>query len=300
MREHLQHYINGAWTPSEGGKRHEVINPATEEPCAAITLGSQADVDKAVAAAKAAFPAFAATPVEERKALLQRILTEYKKRIPDFAKVISEEMGAPISFAGTAQVGAGIGYILGTLEALEGFEWESPVPGANARFVHEPIGVVAAITPWNWPLNQICAKIAPCIAAGNTVVLKPSEECPSNAVIIAEVMHAAGVPAGVFNLVNGDGPGVGVALTVHPDVEMVSFTGSTRAGIQIAKNAADTVKRVHRNSAASRPTSCSRMPTLPPRCRPRCRASSRTRGRAASRRPASSSPSRARKRPRPS
>ena len=253
MREHLQHYINGAWTPSEGGKRHEVINPATEEACAAITLGSQADVDKAVAAAKAAFPAFAATSVEERKALLERILAEYKKRIPDFAKVISEEMGAPISFAGTAQVGAGIGYILGTLEALEGFEWEAPVPGANARFVHEPIGVVAAITPWNWPLNQICAKIAPCIAAGNTVVLKPSEECPSNAVIMAEVMHAAGVPAGVFNLVQGDGPGVGVALTVHPDVDMVSFTGSTRAGIQIAKNAADTVKRVHQELGGKSP-----------------------------------------------
>jgi len=153
MREHLQHYINGAFVGSEGGKRHEVINPATEEACAAITLGSQADVDKAVAAAKAAFPAFAATPVAERKALLERILGEYRKRIPDFAAVIAEEMGAPISFAGTAQVGAGIGYPVGTLEALEGFEWEAPVPGANARFVHEPIGVVAAITPWNWPLE---------------------------------------------------------------------------------------------------------------------------------------------------
>jgi aldehyde dehydrogenase (NAD+) len=216
-------------------------------------LGSQADVDKAVAAAKAAFPAFAATSVAERKAMLLRILDEYKKRIPDFAKVISEEMGAPVSFAGTAQVGAGMGYMLGTIEALDAFHWEEPVAGTNARIVHEPIGVVAAITPWNWPLNQICAKIAPCIAAGNTIVLKPSEECPSNAVIIAEVMHAAGVPAGVFNLVQGDGLGVGVALTVHPDVDMVSFTGSTRAGIQIAKNAADTVKRVHQELGGKSP-----------------------------------------------
>jgi aldehyde dehydrogenase (NAD+) len=253
MREHLQHYINGAFVESEGRTRHEVINPATEEACAAIMLGNQADVDKAVAAAKAAFPAFAATPVEERKALLLRILDEYKKRIPDFAKVISEEMGAPISFAGTAQVGAGMGYILGTIDALNGFEWDEPVAGTNARIVHEAIGVVAAITPWNWPLNQICAKLAPCIAAGNTMVLKPSEECPSNALIIAEVMHAAGVPAGVFNLVQGDGMGVGVALTVHPDVDMVSFTGSTRAGIQIAKNAADTVKRVHQELGGKSP-----------------------------------------------
>ncbi len=253
MREHLQHYINGSFVESEGGKRYEVINPTTEEACAAIMLGSQADVDKAVAAAKAAFPAFAATPLAERKALLGRILAEYKKRIPDFARVISEEMGAPISFAGTAQVGAGMGYIMGTIDALDGFDWEEPVAGTNARIVHEPIGVVAAITPWNWPLNQICAKIAPCIAAGNTVILKPSEECPSNALIMAEVMHAAGVPAGVFNLVQGDGMGVGVALTVHPDVDMVSFTGSTRAGIQIAKNAADTVKRVHQELGGKSP-----------------------------------------------
>ncbi|MDF8333351.1 aldehyde dehydrogenase family protein [Novosphingobium cyanobacteriorum] len=254
MRELLQHYINGQWVDSEGGRRHLVINPATEEPCAAIMLGSQADVDKAVAAAKRAFKTFSKTPVAERKALLERILAEYKRRIPDFAPVISEEMGAPISFAGTAQVGSGMGYIMGSLEALDGFRWEEEIPGApNARIVYEPIGVVAAITPWNWPLNQICAKVAPCILAGNTVVLKPSEECPSNAKIFAEVLDAAGVPAGVFNLVQGDGPGVGVALTVHPDVDMVSFTGSTRAGIQIAKNAADTVKRVHQELGGKSP-----------------------------------------------
>jgi aldehyde dehydrogenase (NAD+) len=254
MRELLQHYIDGQWVDSEGGTRHLVINPATEEPCAAIMLGSQADVDKAVAAARRAFNSFSQTSVEERKALLLRIIDEYKKRIPDMAPVISEEMGAPISFASTAQVGSGLGYMLGTLEALEGFDWEEPVPGApNARIVHEAIGVVAAITPWNWPLNQICAKIAPCIAAGNTMVLKPSEECPSNAKIFAEVLDAAGVPAGVFNLVQGNGPGVGVALTVHPDVDMVSFTGSTRAGIQIAKNAAETVKRVHQELGGKSP-----------------------------------------------
>ena len=254
MRERLQHYIDGKWVDSEGGRRHEVINPATEEPCAVVMLGSQADVDKAVAAAKRAFTTFSKTPVAERKALLERIIAEYKKRIPDFAAAISEEMGAPVSFAGTAQVGAGIGYMLGTLEALDGFEWEEAIPGTpNARMVHEPVGVVAAITPWNWPLNQICAKIAPCIAAGNTVVLKPSEECPTNAAIFAEVLDAAGVPAGVFNLVQGDGPGVGVALTMHPDVDMVSFTGSTRAGIQIAKNAAETVKRVHQELGGKAP-----------------------------------------------
>ncbi|KAJ8135635.1 hypothetical protein OY671_011152, partial [Metschnikowia pulcherrima] len=166
----------------------------------------------AVAAAKRAFATFSKTTVAERKASSERIIAEYKKRIPDFAAAISEEMGAPVSFAGTAQVGAGIGYMSGTSEASDGFEWEEAIPGTpNARMVHEPVGVVAAITPWNWPLNQICAKIAPCIAAGNTVVLKPSEECPTNAAIFAEVSDAAGVPAGVFNLVQGDGPGVGVA-----------------------------------------------------------------------------------------
>ncbi|EGD57326.1 aldehyde dehydrogenase [Novosphingobium nitrogenifigens DSM 19370] len=254
MRELLKHYIDGHWVESEGGRRYEVINPATEEPCAAITLGSQADVNKAVAAARKAFVSYSQTTLDERKALLARIIAEYKKRIPDLAKVISEEMGAPISFAATAQVGAGISYLLGTLEAVDDFEWEEPVVGApNARIVYEPIGVVAAITPWNWPLNQICAKVAPCILAGNTVVLKPSEECPSNAAIFAEILDAAGVPAGVFNLVQGDGLGVGVALTTHLDVDMVSFTGSTRAGIQIAKNAADTVKRVHQELGGKSP-----------------------------------------------
>ena len=253
MREHLKHYIDGQWVESQGGRRYEVINPATEEACTAITLGSEAEVDKAVAAAKRAFASSSQTSLEERTALLTRIIAEYKKRIPDFAVVISEEMGAPISFAGTAQVGAGISYLAGTLEAIDGFEWDEAIPGANARIVYEPIGVVAAITPWNWPLNQICAKIAPCILAGNTVVLKPSEECPSNAVIFAEVLDAAGVPPGVFNLVQGDGLGVGVALTKHVDVDMVSFTGSTRAGIQIAKNAADTVKRVHQELGGKSP-----------------------------------------------
>lgn len=253
MRELLNHYIDGQWVPSEGGRRYEVINPATEEACAAVMLGSEADVNKAVAAAKRAFVSYSQTTLEERAALLTRIIAEYKKRIPDFAKVISEEMGAPISFAATAQTGAGISYLLGTLEAIDGFDWEEEIAGANARIVYEPIGVVAAITPWNWPLNQICAKIAPCILAGNTVILKPSEECPSNAAIFAEVLDAAGVPPGVFNLVQGDGQGVGVALTKHVDVDMVSFTGSTRAGIQIAKNAADTVKRVHQELGGKSP-----------------------------------------------
>jgi len=253
MRELLQHYIDGKWVDSIGGTRHAVINPATEEPCAAITLGTAADVDRAVIAAKRAFASFSQTTVAERKALLLRIVDEYKKRFADFGAVISEEMGAPISFASTAQAGSGLNYLLGTIEALDGFAWQESIPGSDAHVVHEPIGVVAAITPWNWPLNQICAKIAPCIAAGNTIILKPSEECPSNAAIFAEVLDAAGVPAGVFNLVQGDGLGVGVALTVHPDVDMVSFTGSTRAGIQIAKNAADTVKRVHQELGGKSP-----------------------------------------------
>eukprot|EP01037_Dinobryon_pediforme_P009853 gene9853-9919_t len=210
MRELLKHYIDGQWVDSEGGRRYEVINPATEEPCAAIMLGSDADVNKAVAAAKRAFVSYSQTPLAERKALLERIIAEYKKRIPDFAAVISEEMGAPLSFAGTAQTGAGIGYLLGSVEALDGFHWEEAVPGANAQ-------------------------------------------CPSNAAIFAEVLDAAGVPPGVFNLVQGDGLGVGVALTKHVDVDMVSFTGSTRAGIQIAKNAADTVKRVHQELGGKSP-----------------------------------------------
>ncbi len=251
MREYLQHYINGQWVDSIGGRRHDVISPSTEEPCTAITLGTQADVDAAVTAARTAFDSFSQSTREERLALLGRIVEEYKKRAADLGRVMAEEMGAPVSFASTAQVGAGIGAFLGTIEALKGFEF-SERAGANL-VVFEPIGVVGMITPWNWPLNQIALKVAPALAAGNTMILKPSEECPGNAVIFAEIMDAAGVPAGVFNLINGDGPGVGAAISAHPGIDMVSFTGSTRAGILVAKAAADTVKRVHQELGGKSP-----------------------------------------------
>ena len=251
VRERLQHYIDGQWVDSSGGKRHEVINPATEEACCVITLGTQADVDKAVAAARRAFTTFSQTTREERLALLERIVEELKKRTPEMAVAMAEEMGAPVSFAGAAQVGASIGGFIYTLEALKNFEFTEV--GKGYTVVYEPIGVVGMITPWNWPLNQIALKVAPAIAAGDTMVLKPSEECPTNAAIFAEAMHAAGVPAGVFNLVQGDGPGVGQAISSHPDIDMVSFTGSTRAGILVARAAADTVKRVHQELGGKSP-----------------------------------------------
>jgi aldehyde dehydrogenase (NAD+) len=243
MKSYLKHYIDGAWVESAGGKRHAVIDPSTEQPCTEITLGTAADVDKAVAAARRAFESWSQTSVEERAALLGRIIEEYKARIPDLAAAISQEMGAPIGFATAAQAPAGLGHFISTLKALNAFQFEERL--GRARVVHEPLGVVAMITPWNWPLNQITAKVAPALAAGDTMVLKPSEESPGCAMILAEILDKAGVPAGVFNLVNGDGPGVGAALSSHRDVDMVSFTGSTRAGIAVAQAAAATVKRVH-------------------------------------------------------
>ena len=251
MMSYLQHYIDGQWVDSDGGKRHQVINPANEEPCTEITLGTQADVDKAVAAARRGFESFSQTSVEDRVALLERIVAVYKRRMPDIARAISTEMGAPISFATGAQAPTGLGHLKNTLAALRGFEFEERIGGA--RVVHEPIGVVAMITPWNWPINQIAAKVAPALAAGNCMVLKPSEETPACAAILAEVLHEAGVPAGVFNLVQGDGPGVGARLSAHPDVDMVSFTGSTRAGTAIAAAAAPTVKRVHQELGGKAP-----------------------------------------------
>jgi aldehyde dehydrogenase (NAD+) len=251
MRERLQHYIDGRWTDSLGGQRHLVINPATEEPISAVTLGTAADVDAAVAAARKAFASFSQTTREERIALMQRIVTEVANRRDELAAAMAEEMGAPISFAASAQVGAGIGGFLGTISALQDFTFSEQL-GAST-IVYEPIGVVGMITPWNWPLNQIALKVAPALAAGNTMVLKPSEECPSCAAIFADAMDAAGVPAGVFNLVQGDGPGVGSAISAHPDIDMISFTGSTRAGILVAKAAADTVKRVHQELGGKSP-----------------------------------------------
>lgn len=246
-----QNYIGGKWVDSIGGTPHGVINPATEEVCTTITLGTAADVDAAVAAAKEAFKTFSQTTREERLALLERIVEEYKKRGPDLAKSMAMEMGAPVSFAQMAQVGAGIGGFMGTIAALKEFSFTEKYP--NGIVAYEPIGVVGMITPWNWPLNQIALKVAPAIAAGNTMILKPSEECPGNATIFAEILDAAGVPPGVFNLVQGDGPTVGAAIAAHPGIDMVSFTGSTRAGIAVAVAAAPTVKRVHQELGGKSP-----------------------------------------------
>lgn len=251
MMRYLQHYIDGAWVDSIGGKHHQVINPATEEPCTEITLGTAADVDNAVAAAKRAFETFSQTSVEERIALLERIIAAYKPRIPDIARAIAIEMGAPMGLAMAAQAPAGLGHFMYTLKALREFPFEELI--GKTRVLHEPIGVVAMITPWNWPINQIAAKVAPALAAGNTMILKPSEETPACAAIFTEVLHEAGVPAGVFNLVQGDGPTVGAALSSHKDVDMVSFTGSTRAGTAIAAAAAPTVKRVHQELGGKAP-----------------------------------------------
>ncbi|MDG5489890.1 aldehyde dehydrogenase family protein [Sphingomonas sp. BGYR3] len=251
MRQHLKHYIDGQWVDSLGGTPHPVINPATEQPCAEITLGTAADADRAVAAAVRAFPAFAQTSVADRVDLLRAVLDAYKARAREMAAAISEEMGCPISMAATAQVGSGVGHLNAIIKVLADFEWEERIGNHLVR--REPIGVVAMITPWNWPLNQIVSKVAPALATGCTMVLKPSEEAPSCAAIFAEVLDKAGVPAGVFNMVNGDGPGVGAALSSHPGVDMVSFTGSTRAGVLVARAAADTVKRVHQELGGKSP-----------------------------------------------
>ena len=242
MREMLQFYIDGQWVDPETPDTLDVINPATEAVCGRISLGSSADVDKAVAAAKAAFPRFSQTTREERLELLNRILEEFKSRYNEVAEAIMDEMGAPWGVASTAQAGSGTQHLKATIRALKAFEFEER--NRDTLIVKEPIGVCGLITPWNWPVNQVVCKVAPALAAGCTMVLKPSEIAPFDAMIFAEILDAAGVPAGVFNLVNGDGPGVGTALSQHPDIDMMSFTGSTRAGVAVAQNAAPTVKRV--------------------------------------------------------
>ena len=247
----MHQYIGGQRRAATSGETFDVLDPSTNETVETVTLASTADVDDAVAAAREALKSWSQTTREERLALLNRIVEEYKKRAPDLAKSMASEMGAPVSFAGTAQVGAGIGGFLGTIAALKDFSFTEKY--AAGVIAYEPIGVVGMITPWNWPLNQIALKVAPALAAGNTMVLKPSEECPGNATIFAEILDAAGVPPGVFNLVQGDGPTVGNAISAHPGIEMVSFTGSTRAGILVAKAAADTVKRVHQELGGKSP-----------------------------------------------
>ncbi len=242
MSNRTKFYIDGEWVEPSSSETLDVINPATELPIGQVAMGGVEDVDKAVSAAYRAFDAFSQTTREERIELFEKIIDVYKSRIPDVAKVISEEMGAPMTLANAAQAPAGLGHFMTTLRVLRDFEFEESL--GSARVVKEAAGVCAFITPWNWPINQIACKVAPALAAGCTMVLKPSEVAPFNATLFAEVMHEAGVPAGVFNLVNGDGPTVGVALSSHPKVDMVSFTGSTRAGIEVARNAAPTVKRV--------------------------------------------------------
>ena len=242
MKDIRQFYIDGAWVDPETANDFPVENPATEEQIAVISMGMKTDVDKAVAAARRAFESFSQTTREERLALLEKLLAVYVERYDEMAEAISQEMGAPMSLAKGLQADTGRGHLQTALDALEGYEFETTV--GNARIVREPIGVCGFITPWNWPINQVVCKVAPALATGCTMVLKPSELAPLSAHLFAEMVDQAGYPAGVFNVVNGDGPEVGAALSAHPDVDVVSFTGSTRAGIAVAKAAADTVKRV--------------------------------------------------------
>jgi aldehyde dehydrogenase (NAD+) len=239
-----QFYIDGAWVaPVAATPAHlDVINPATEEVLGQVAIGTPADVDRAVAAARAAFVTFSQTSVDERLALLGRIVEVYKRRFNEMGEAISDEMGAPLSFATKFQGGAGFGHFRTAIDVLKAYPLAEQI--GSATVVREPVGVCGMITPWNWPANQIACKVAPALAAGCTMILKPSELAPYSALLIAEILHEAGVPKGVFNLINGDGPGVGAALSRHPGIDMISFTGSTRAGIQVAINAATTVKRV--------------------------------------------------------
>ena len=242
MKEHLQFYIDGQWVAPASARSLDVVNPSNEEVVSRISLGSAADVDKAVQAARRAFESFSRTTREERVALLEKVLEVYKRRADEVAQAISLEMGAPLWLSKAAQAAMGVAHLKTTLGVLKGFEFET-VHGTTAT-LYEPVGVVGMITPWNWPINQIMCKVAPALAAGCTVILKPSEIAPLSGILLAEIMHEAGVPHGVFNLINGDGPGVGEAMSVHPGIDMMTFTGSTRAGIAVAKAAADTVKRV--------------------------------------------------------
>jgi acyl-CoA reductase-like NAD-dependent aldehyde dehydrogenase len=243
MREYRRFYIDGAWIDPAAPRSFDVVNPATEAVVAVISLGDRIDVDRAVAAARRAFNNWSRTSREERIALLGRMVDACKHRMDDLAQAITDEMGAPLATVSRPmQAPSAIGHFKVAMAVLEAFEFER-AQGAT-RIVREPIGVVGMITPWNWPANQIACKVAPALAAGCTMVLKPSEMAPLSAQVIAEIMHEAGVPKGVFNLVNGDGPTVGAALAAHPGIDMISFTGSTRAGILVDKAAADTVKKV--------------------------------------------------------
>jgi len=242
MLEKLQFYIDGQWVDPIEPRSMDIVNPATEEVYGQISIGSAADVDVAVAAASRAFETFSQTSREERVELLQKILDVYLRRADEVAEAIMDEMGAPWGLAKHAQAASGTQHIKAALQTLKDYEFEEKI--GTAIVVKEPIGVCGLITPWNWPMNQISVKVAPALAAGCTMILKPSEIAPFDAILFAEILDEAGVPAGVFNLINGDGPGVGTALSQHPGIAMMSFTGSTRAGVLVAQNAAPSVKRV--------------------------------------------------------
>jgi aldehyde dehydrogenase (NAD+) len=242
MREYLKFYIDGQWVDPVEPRTLDVDNPTTEQVSGRISLGSAEDVDKAVKAARRAFASWSQSTREERLDILQAILAEYQKRSTELADAMSEEMGAPPALASGIQLNLGIGHLANAIDVLKNFPFEEQ-RGATL-VVKEPVGVCGLITPWNWPINQIACKVYPALATGCTMVLKPSEVAPYSAQIFTEIVDAAGVPAGVYNMVYGDGAGVGVALSSHPDIDMVSFTGSTRAGVDVAKNAAATVKRV--------------------------------------------------------
>ncbi len=246
MIEKRQFYIDGKWVDPIAGRDLEVIDPSTEEPFAVISLGGQADTDAAVEAASRAFDGWSQSSKQERLAVLERLLEAYQDRAEEMAEAMMQEMGAPIDLARTSQVGAGTWHLKDAIRTLKNFEFDQMLGehAPNDRILYEPVGVCALITPWNWPMNQVTLKVAPAIAAGCTMVLKPSEIAPLSSLLFAEMVHEAGLPAGVFNLVNGDGAGVGSQLSAHPGIDMVSFTGSTRAGIAISKAAADTIKRV--------------------------------------------------------
>ena len=251
MRDYLKFYIGGEWVDPAVPKTLDVINPATEAVAGRISIGSAADVDRAVKAARKAFASYSQTSVADRVALLQACIAEYQKRAADMAAAITEEMGAPAAHAQKAQVPVGLGHLQAALAVLKDYAFDEL--RGTTRIVREPIGVCGLITPWNWPMNQVACKVAPALAVGCTMVLKPSEIAPFSAQVWTEILAAAGVPAGVFNLVNGDGAGVGAAIASHPDIDMVSFTGSTRAGIEVARNAAPTVKRVHQELGGKSP-----------------------------------------------
>jgi aldehyde dehydrogenase (NAD+) len=252
MRVYTKAYIDGAWVAPLGGQVIDVINPATERPAGQITLATPADVDRAVAAARTAFRTFSKTSRQERIDLLNSVLGAYAARHQDLADALVEELGAPAKFARDMQAGTGFLHLQTAVEVLKTYAFEHP-QGPRTVVRREPIGVVGMVTPWNWPINQIMCKIVPALATGNTMVHKPSEVAPLTAHIIAEILHQGGVPKGVYNLVDGSGPVVGAAISQHPDIDMVSFTGSTAAGIDVAKRAADSVKRVHQELGGKSP-----------------------------------------------